>query len=63
MMETREVQAVSGGERRDRDRELVRLIGRHGGMTLKQVMRAMEVGGPPPTGASPAARKRGWWSG
>lgn len=43
-METREVQALGAGERRDRDRELVRLIGRHGAMTLKQVMRAMEVG-------------------
>ena len=43
-METRELRATSAGERRDRDRELVRLIGRHGVMRLKQVMRAMEVG-------------------
>jgi hypothetical protein len=44
VMETRELQAVGAGERRGRDRELVRLIGRHGAMTLKQVMWAMGVG-------------------
>jgi DNA-binding Lrp family transcriptional regulator len=44
VMETRELRAVGAGERGDRDRELVRLIGRHGAMTLKQVMRAMGAG-------------------
>lgn len=43
-METRKLRATGAGERRDRDRELVRLIGRHGAMTLKQVMRAMGAG-------------------
>jgi len=43
-METRELRATGAGERRDRDRELVRLIGRHGAMSLEQVMRAMGAG-------------------
>jgi hypothetical protein len=30
--------------RRDRDRELVALVGRHGVMTIEQVMAAMRVG-------------------
>ena len=43
-METRELRAVGAGERGDRDRELVRLIGRHGAMSMEQLIRAMEVG-------------------
>jgi DNA-binding Lrp family transcriptional regulator len=44
VMETRELRAVGAGERRDRDRELVRLIGRHGAMTMEQLMRATGAG-------------------
>src|SRR5260221_13312561 len=44
VMETGELRATGAGERRDRDRELVRLIGRHGAMSMAQVMRAMEEG-------------------
>jgi len=44
VMETRELRAVGAGERRDRDRELVRLIGRHGAMSMEQAMRAMGCG-------------------
>src|SRR5258707_8449422 len=44
VMETRELGAVGAEERQDRDRELVGLIGRHGAMSMEQLMRAMEVG-------------------
>lgn len=43
-MKTQELRALGAGERGDRDRELVRLIGRHGAMTVAQLMRVMEVG-------------------
>src|SRR5258707_5916795 len=44
VMETRELGAVGAEERQDRDRELVGLIGRHGAMSMEQLMRAMEGG-------------------
>ena len=35
---------ISREGERSRDRELVRLVGRHGAMTVEQLMRAMECG-------------------
>jgi hypothetical protein len=44
VMETRQLKARGVAACRDRDQELLRLVGRHGVMTVEQVMRAMGVG-------------------
>jgi hypothetical protein len=71
VIESRTVEARKTGPRRNRDKELVRYVGRHGVVRIGQVMVAMDAGhgigsvrraegltgrsGPPAAGVAPVA--------